>query len=58
MITLTPLQYQLFVLTIGQITESLARLQLVKDFTDEQCQVLIDKAVQTTEELDRRREEH
>jgi len=58
MITMTPLQYQLFILTIGQITESLARLQLIKDFTDEQCQVLIDKSIGVTESLDRRLEEH
>lgn len=58
MITLTPLQFQLFTLTIQQLTEGITRLQNINQFNDEQCQTLIDKAVETTEELDERREGH
>lgn len=58
MITLTPLQFQLLTATLSEITEGIARIQKIREFNDEQCQVLIDVSVKKTEELDERLEGH
>lgn len=58
MIVMTPLQLKLFELTLAQITESVSRLQNIREFNDEQCQILIDSALNTTKALDQRLAEH
>ena len=40
------------------ITNATVRYQAIKDYTDEQCEVLIEEAIKTTESLDARLEGH
>lgn len=58
LVTLTAMQAQALFIGITQVIDYLARLEQVKDFTDEQCQILIENAKKTKEELDKRLAAH
>ena len=57
-IVLTALQAKAAEILVTTAIDALARYQLVKDLTDDQCQVLIANAVKTKDLLDKRLAEH
>jgi hypothetical protein len=58
LVTLTALQALAMEVVITQVIDNLARYQMIKDYTDEQCQILIDNAKVTKEKLDERLADH
>lgn len=58
LVTLTALQALAMEVVITQVIDNLARYQMIKDYTDEQCQILIDNAKVTKEKLDERLDSH
>lgn len=58
LVTMTAMQAKAMEVVITQIIDSLARYQMIKDYTDEQCQILIDNAEVTKENLDQRLADH
>ena len=54
LIVLTALQAKAAEILVTTAIDALARYQLVKDLTDDQCQVLIANAVLTKDLLDKR----
>jgi hypothetical protein len=58
LIVLTALQAKAAEILVTTAIDALARYQLVKDLTDDQCQVLIANAVETKNLLDKRLAEH
>lgn len=54
LVTLTAMQALAMEVVITQVIDSLARYQMIKDYTDDQCQILIDNAKVTKEKLDER----
>ena len=58
LIVLTALQAKAAEILVTTAIDALARYQLVKDLTDDQCQVLIANAVKTKDLLDKRLAEH
>lgn len=58
LITLTAMQAKAMEVVITQVIDSLARYQMIKDYTDDQCQILIENAKVTKDRLDERLAEH
>lgn len=54
LIVLTALQAKAAEILVTTAIDALARYQLVKDLTDDQCQILIANAIKTKEILDKR----
>lgn len=58
LVTLTVLQAQAAQALINTALDALARYEMVKDLTDEQCRVLIDEAIIRKTKLDERLANH
>jgi len=57
-ITLTALQAQAMSVLIGEIIDACARYEMIKNYNDDQCQVLIEAAKAKKAELDARLAAH
>ena len=58
LVTLTALQAKAVQVIITQAIDALARYEMIKNYSDEQCQVLIDASIKTKESLDERLAKH
>ena len=52
--TLSLLQTKAIEVVITQAIDALIRYEMIKDYTDEQCQILIDASLETKRNLDER----
>ena len=57
-ITLTAMHAMAIEVVIKQALDALARYEMIKNYSDEQCQILIDAAVETKDALDARMARH
>ena len=57
-VTLTAMQAMAVEIIIKQALDGLARFEMIKNYSDEQCQILIDHAVETKDSLDARMARH
>jgi len=58
LVTLTALQAEAVQVIITQAIDALTRYEIIKNYSDEQCQVLIDASIKTKESLDERLAKH
>jgi len=58
LVTLSVMQAKALEVVITQAIMYLERREMIKDYTDEQCQILIDNAAATKKKLDERLDAH